>query len=204
MKKLLLITLFLLVGILQALSQGYSIGDKAENFKLKNVDGEYISLFDYAPAEKGAIVIFTCNHCPYAVAYEDRIIDIDKELRTQGYPVVAINPNDPVLVPEDSFEKMQERSNEKNFPFPYLFDETQEVYKMYGAKRTPHVYLLNKEGNDFVVSYIGTIDDNYKDASAVEKKYLKKAVLALLDGNKPDPDFTKAIGCTIKDKNYKK
>lgn len=197
-------TLLLLAGISQAISQGYSVGDKAENFKLKNVDGEYISLFNYAPAEKGAIVIFTCNHCPYAVAYEDRIIEIDKKFRTKGYPVIAINPNDPALAPEDSFDKMQERSNEKNFPFPYLFDETQEVYKMYGATRTPHVYLLNKEGNDFIVSYIGTIDDNYKDAAAVEKKYLKKAVLALLEGNKPDPDFTKAIGCTIKDKNYKK
>ncbi|MFO7827553.1 MAG: thioredoxin family protein [Bacteroidales bacterium] len=204
MKKVVLMSLFLLVGISQVISQGYSVGDKAENFKLKNVDGEYISLFNYPAAEKGAIVIFTCNHCPYAVAYEDRIIEIDKKFRSKGYPVIAINPNDPVLVPEDSFDKMKERSNEKNFPFPYLFDETQEVYKMYGAKRTPHVYLLNKEGNDFVVSYIGTIDDNYKDASAVEKKFLKDAVMALLKGEKPDPDFTKAIGCTIKDENYKK
>jgi peroxiredoxin len=138
------------------------------------------------------------------MAYEDRIIEIDKEFRSKGYPVIAINPNDPELVPDDSFEKMKVRAQEKNFPYPYLLDKTQEVYKMYGAKRTPHVYLLNKENGDFIVSYIGTIDDNYKDASAVEKKYLHEAVTALINGKKPNPDFTKAIGCTIKDKNYQK
>ncbi|MFP4024494.1 MAG: thioredoxin family protein [Thiohalospira sp.] len=204
MRKFVLMSFFILAAFAQALSQGYVVGDKAENFKLKNVDGEHISLFNYVPAEKGAIVIFTCNHCPYAVAYEDRIIELDEKFRPKGYPVIAVNPNDPELVPEDSFEKMKVRAEEKNFPFPYLFDETQEVYKMYGAKRTPHVYLLNKENGNFIVSYIGTIDDNYKDATAVEKKYLKDAVKALLNGEKPDPDFTKAIGCTIKDKNYKK
>ena len=204
MKKIVFINLFILALFSQALGQGYVVGDKAENFKLKNVDGEYISLYNYTPAEKGAIVIFTCNHCPYAVAYEDRIIETDRKFRSKGYPVIAINPNDPELVPEDSFEKMQVRAREKSFPYPYLLDKTQEVYKMYGAKRTPHVYLLNKENGDFMVSYIGTIDDNYKDASAVEKQYLDDAVTALLNGDKPNPDFTKAIGCTIKDKNYKK
>ncbi|MDY6800151.1 MAG: thioredoxin family protein [Bacteroidota bacterium] len=204
MKNLILINLFILAASLQTFSQGYMVGDKAENFNLKNVDGDYISLFNYAPAEKGAIVIFTCNHCPYAVAYEDRIIEIDKKFRPKGYPVIAVNPNDPELVPEDSFEKMKIRAQEKKFPFPYLIDETQKVYKMYGAKRTPHVYLLNKENGNFIVSYIGTIDDNYKDATAVEKKYLNDAITALINGEKPNPDFTKAIGCTIKDKNYKK
>lgn len=204
MKNLFLINLFILAASLQTFSQGYVVGDKAENFKLKNVDGENISLYNYTPAKKGAIVIFTCNHCPYAVAYEDRIIEIDKKFRSKGYPVIAVNPNDPELVPEDSFEKMKVRAQEKNFPFPYLLDKTQEVYKMYGAKRTPHVYLLKKEKEGFVVSYIGTIDDNYKDASAVEKKYLNDAVTALINGKKPNPDFTKAIGCTIKDKDYQK
>ncbi|MEE4197996.1 MAG: thioredoxin family protein [Bacteroidales bacterium] len=204
MKKLILISTFILAAYIQTFSQGYVVGDQAGNFNLKNVDGDNISLYDYAPAKKGAIVIFTCNHCPYAVAYEDRIIELDKKFRPQGYPVIAVNPNDPALVPEDSFEKMQVRAKEKKFPFPYLIDKTQEVYKMYGAKRTPHVYLLHKENDTFVVSYIGTIDDNYKDASAVEKRYLNDAVNALLKGEKPDPDFTKAIGCTIKDKNYQK
>jgi len=199
----------ILFALIMALSftvnaQGYQVGDKASDFNLKNVTGENLSLYNYADAEKGAIVIFTCNHCPYAIAYEDRIIELDKTFREKGYPVIAINPNDPEIAPEDSFEKMIERAKEKSFPFPYLFDEKQEVYKIYGATRTPHVYLLKKEGQDFKVTYIGTIDDNYKDAGQVSKKYLADAVNALLDNKKPDPDFTKAIGCSIKDKSTKK
>lgn len=204
MKKIILTGLLAIVAIISINAQGYNIGDVAENFELKNVDGETISLFSYQDANKGAIVIFTCNHCPYAVAYEDRIIELDKKFRPEGFPVIAINPNDPELAPRDSYEKMQLRSKEKNFTFPYLFDESQEVYKMYGAKRTPHVYLLKKSGMKFIVSYIGTIDDNYKDAALVEKKYLENAVKAILDGKNPEPNFTKAIGCTIKDKNYTK
>lgn len=204
MKKLILTGLLAIVAIVSINAQGYNVGDIADNFELKNVDGETVSLFSYPEATKGAIVIFTCNHCPYAIAYEDRIIELDKMFRSKGYPVIAINPNDPELAPEDSFEKMQLRSKEKGFTFPYLFDKTQEVYKMYGAKRTPHVYLLKKTGEKFMVTYIGTIDDNYKDASMVEKKYLEEAVKALLNGKHPEPNFTKAIGCTIKDKNYVK
>lgn len=204
MKKIFSTIILMFVSILMLQAQGYQVGDEAANFNLKNVNGEMISLYDYSEASKGAIIIFTCNHCPYAIAYEDRIIELDHEFRKKGFPVIAINPNDPVLQPADSYEKMIERADEKQFPFPYLFDETQEIYKIYGAKRTPHVYVLNKENNKFIVSYIGTIDDNYKDASAVEKKYLADAVNALINGEKPDPDFTKAIGCTIKDKNYKK
>ena len=185
-------------------AQGYQVGDKASDFSLKNVTGDIISLYDYTDAQNGAIVIFTCNHCPYAKAYEDRIIELDKVFRDKGFPVIAINPNDPELVPEDSFEKMKERAKEKLFTFPYLLDEKQEVYKMYGATRTPHVYLLKKEGQDFKVAYIGTIDDNYKDAAQVSKKYLADAVNALLDNKKPDPDFTKAVGCSIRDKSTKK
>lgn len=204
MKKIFSTIILMFVSILMLQAQAYQVGDEAANFNLKNVNGEMISLYDYNEASKGAIVVFTCNHCPYAIAYEDRIIELDQEFRKKGYPVIAINPNDPVLQPADSYEKMIERADEKQFPFPYLIDETQEVYKIYGAKRTPHVYVLNKENNKFIVSYIGTIDDNYKDANAVEKKYLADAVNALINGEKPDPDFTKAIGCTIKDKNYKK
>lgn len=199
MKKLILtlLTGFLIIPV--ALSQGYDIGDKAMNFNLKNVDGKYVSLSDYKD-EKGVIVIFTCNHCPYAQAWEQRIIDLDKKFDPKGYPVVAIQPNDPDLAPGDSFDKMKERANEKNYTFPYLMDEKQEVYKAYGAKRTPHVYILENKGNDFIVQYIGAVDDNYKDPEAVEKKYASNAVKALLKGHQPDPRKTKAIGCSIKDK----
>lgn len=181
-----------------AISQGYDIGDQAMNFKLKNVDGNYVSLSDYSD-KKGVIVIFTCNHCPYAQAYEQRIIEIDEQFDSKGYPVVAINPNDPKLVPEDSFENMKKRANQKNYPFPYLMDVKQHVYKAYGATRTPHVFVLENQEESFVVQYIGTIDDNYKDADQVTKTYLSDAVHALLKGNTPNPRKTKAIGCSIKD-----
>jgi peroxiredoxin len=181
------------------MAQGYNVGDKAADFKLKNVDGKSVSLADYDEA-KGFVVIFTCNHCPYAKAYEDRIISLDKKYKVLGYPVIAINPNNPEINPEDSFDKMIVRAKDKGFTFPYLFDETQEVYRKYGAKKTPHVYLLNKQGGDLVVEYIGAIDDNYQDATLVKESYLADAIDALLAGKKPDPSLTKAIGCSIKDK----
>ena len=95
------------------------------------------------------------------------------------------------------------RAKEKGYTFPYLFDQTQDVYRKYGAKRTPHVFLLQKQDGQFVVKYIGAIDDNYQDASQVTTPYVSNAVEALLAGRNPDPSFTKAIGCTIKDKQYK-
>jgi peroxiredoxin len=173
---------------------GYKIGDQAADFKLKNVDGTLVSLADYKGA-KGYIVIFTCNTCPYAVMYEDRIIDIHNRYASQGYPVVAINPNDPDVKPGDDFASMMARSKEKKFPFKYLFDEGQKVYPAFGAQRTPHVFLL--DANRYV-RYIGAIDDNAQNPSAVGNKYLEDAIAALKAGNNPDPAETKAIGCTIK------
>ncbi|QKG79440.1 thioredoxin family protein [Tenuifilum thalassicum] len=178
-------------------AQGLKIGDKAPDFRLKNVDGKMISLADYKDA-KGFIVIFSCNHCPFVKAYEDRIIELHKKFEPKGFPVVAINSNDPNVVPEDSYEKMIERAKEKDFPFAYLFDEGQNVYPKYGATRTPHVFILSKNKGNLVVEYIGTIDDNYKDASAVKTKYVEDAVNALLAGKKPPVTETKAIGCSIK------
>lgn len=133
-----------------AIGQGYSIGDKATDFSLKNVDGKMISMANF-PEAKGFIVIFSCNHCPFVVAYEDRMIALHKKYAPKGYPIIAINPNDPEVQPQDSFEKMIERANEKNFPFVYLFDDGQKVFPVYGATRTPHVYLLSKKGNDLIV-----------------------------------------------------
>lgn len=196
MKRIHITIIALFMG-LSAFAGGYEIGDKATDFKLKNIDGTYVSLSDYENAN-GFIVIFTCNHCPYSVAYEDRIIELDKKYKDKGYPVIAINPNDPELYPTDSFENMKIRAKEKGFTFPYLFDEGQKIYPQYGAKRTPHVFILDKSGKDYVVKYIGAIDDNYAEADAVEKTYLEDAIDALLAGMDPDPSFTKAIGCTIK------
>lgn len=174
--------------------EGYQVGDTARDFKLKNIDGKMLSLADMKDA-KGYIVIFTCNHCPYAIAYEDRIIDINNRYAKLGYPVVAINPNDPVKQPDDSFDKMKVRAGEKGFTFPYLLDDTQEIAKAYGATRTPHVYLLDKNR---IVRYIGAIDDNHEEPADVKEKYLENAIDALRNGKPVAVPQTKAIGCTIK------
>lgn len=178
-------------------TSGYKIGDIATDFSLKNIDDQTVSLADYTDA-KGFIVIFTCNHCPYAVAYEDRIIALDKKYKAEGFPVIAINPNDPIKQPEDSFDMMKIRAKEKGFTFPYLLDDGQHIYPQYGATKTPHVFLLQKTDNGNVVQYIGAIDDNHDDASAVTEKYVENAVDALLAGNEVAVKETKAIGCTIK------
>ncbi len=176
---------------------GYEVGDSATDFSLMNVDGSVVSMANY-PEAKGFIIIFTCNHCPYSVAYEDRIIELDKKYKSLGYPVIAINPNDPAAQPADSFEKMQERAAEKGFTFPYVLDEGQKIYPQYGATRTPHVYVLQKSGAEFVVRYIGAIDDNHEEASEVKQQYVASAVDALLAGTEPPTTSTKAIGCSIK------
>ena len=174
----------------------YVVGDKAEDFSLRNVDGRMVSLADY-PDAKGFIVVFTCNHCPYAQLYEQRIIDLHRKFNPKGFPVIAINPNDPDIIPEDSFEEMKTRAAEKRYPFVYLWDSTQTVFPRFGAQRTPHVFVLDK---NLVVRYIGAIDDSPETASGAHQKYVDNAVTAMLRGERPDPDFTRAIGCTIKRK----
>lgn len=176
------------------LNEGYEIGDKASDFELMNIDGKMTSLEDYTDA-KGFIVTFTCNHCPYAVMYEDRLIALHNKFAPLGYPVVAINPNDPKVQPEDSYVAMKERATEKAFPFAYLLDEGQSVYPMYGATKTPHVFVLDK---DLIVRYIGAIDDNPQHDFDVEVRYVANAVEALINGGRPDPEKTRAIGCSIK------
>ncbi|CAL2101401.1 PPO candidate 1 [Tenacibaculum sp. 190130A14a] len=178
---------------------GYKIGDIAEDFSLKNVDGKMVSLADYKDA-KGFIVVFTCNMCPYSKMYEDRIIALDKKYKNEGYPVIAINPNDPAASPGDDFNGMVKRAKSKGFTFPYLFDEGQQVYPKYGATRTPHVYILNKEKEGLKVAYIGAIDNNARKANDVSDRYVENAVDALLKGNEVVNKETKAIGCSIKRK----
>lgn len=177
--------------------KGYDIGDTAADFSLKNVNGKRVSLSDFKNA-KGFLIIFTCNTCPYAVAYEDRIIALDAKYKSKGIPVIAINPNNPAVKPGDSFNAMKTRAAEKGFAFPYLFDEGQRVYPKYGATRTPHAYLLEKTANGNVVRYIGAIDDNYRDAAKVEEKFVENAIDALLAGDEIKVKKTRAIGCSIK------
>lgn len=199
MKTITSILLLAVVLILTAFtlkpSNGYTIGDTIEDFELKNIDDTMVSLSDYTDA-KGFIIIFTCNTCPYSVANEDRIIDLHTKYKDKGYPVIAINPNDPAAKSGDSFIDMKARAKEKGFNFAYLFDEGQKVYPKFGATKTPHVYIVTK--NDMKVKYIGAIDNSSRNPDAVTEKYVENAVDALLSGKEIEKTETRAIGCSIK------
>jgi peroxiredoxin len=181
--------------------KGLDIGQIAPDFKLKNVDGRLVALADVKDdngnAPKGYIVTFTCNTCPYAIMYEDRLIALHNKFAPKGWPVVAIQPNDTELKPGDGYEEMKVRAKEKSFPFVYLIDEGQQVYPQYGATKTPHVFLLD---NTRKVRYIGAIDNNAQEAEAATRHYVEEAIMAIEAGKDPDPATTKAIGCGIKAK----
>jgi len=179
---------------------GYQVGDAVGNFSLKNVDGRMISLSDFN-SSKGIIVVFTSHHCPFAKAYEDRIIALNNKYSTQGFPVIAINPSDPGTHVDDSFEKMKERASSKGYNYPYLTDETQATAKAFGAARTPQVYVLSKNNGKFIVRYIGMLDDNPQDPAGASKFYVDEAVSNLISGKPVVTMSTKPIGCAIKWKN---
>ncbi|WP_281322432.1 thioredoxin family protein [Flavobacterium aestivum] len=193
---LLFVSVFFIAGFTPDTPTPYKIGDKAADFKLKSVDGKMYSMSDFKDA-KGFIVVFTCNHCPVAQKYEGRINDLAKKYKPKGYILLAINSNDPEVEPEDSFELMKVRAKEKGFAFPYLFDDGQKVYPQFGATKTPHAFLLDK---NLAVRYIGAIDDNMDSVNDVKEKYLENAIIALENGKTPSPETTKAIGCSIKTK----
>ncbi len=178
-------------------SNGYKIGDVATDFKLKNIDDTFVSLSDF-PKAKGFIIIFTCNTCPVSKRNEARILALDKKYKGLGYPVIAINPNNPAVQPGDSFELMKVRAKEKGFTFPYLFDDGQKIYPQYGASATPHTFILQKEKEGLIVKYIGGIDDSSRNESAVKTKFVENAVDALLEGKPIEITKTRAIGCSIK------
>lgn len=171
------------------------LGQKGPDFELPGVDENTVSLNELLQENQAVAVIFTCNHCPYAQAWEDRIVAIQNDYRDRGVAIVAINPNDAVKYPDDDFGHMKQRAQARGFNFPYLRDESQDVAHAYGATRTPHVFLLDGMG---VLRYRGAIDDNYENPGAVEQPYLRRALDAVLAGN-PVPDgVTEEVGCTIK------
>jgi len=192
----LLSTLFIISATPAQSPAGYVNGDVAEDFRLMNIDGRFVSLADYKDP-KGFLIVFTCNHCPYAQLYEQRIIDLHRKYAPLGVPVIAINPNSPSVVPEDSFDEMKKRAKQKKYPFAYLFDEEQKVFPRFGASRTPHVYLLDSK---LKVRYIGAIDDNPEVPTAAQRRYAEEAIDAVLRGELPAQNYTRAIGCTIKKK----
>ncbi len=167
---------------------------KAADFSLPGTDGKTHSLKDYAD-KKAVIVIFSCNHCPYVQAYEDRMMDIQKDYGAQGAQVITINSNDAVKYPDDNFEAMKKRAKERNFNFPYLRDDSQDVARAYSATHTPHIFLFDEFRN---LRYTGKIDDDWKEPGNVKRRFLREALDAVLAGKTPGEQETYAIGCTIK------
>lgn len=170
------------------------IGDQAIAFSLPGVDGKTYSLKDYAD-KKAVAVVFTCNHCPYAQAWEGRLIAAQADYASKGVQLLAINANNAVTHPGDSFDKMKERAQAQGFNFPYLRDESQEVARAYGAERTPEIFLFDHDG---VLQYHGAPDDNYENPDAVQNPYFRAALDAVLAGKAPETAQTPPVGCTIK------
>lgn len=169
-------------------------GDNAIPFTLPGIDGRNHAFSEYADND-AIVLIFSCNHCPYVQAWEDRIIDIQTDYNDKGVQIIAINANDEKKYPDDSFAKMKERSRNKGFNFIYLRDETQEVARSYGAERTPEVFLFDQQGK---LQYHGAIDDNFRESKEVKQHYLRDALNSVLKGETPPMVETRPVGCTIK------
>ena len=164
------------------------IGDEAPTFSLPGTDGR-----EYGP-EGVTVVVFTCNHCPYALAWHDRLMDVAREYGQRGARFLFISPNDAQRYPADSYEAMKERVASEDWPAPYLYDESQEVARGFGAKTTPDVFLLDSSGT---LRYRGAPDADYRDAS-LHAGWLREALDAVLDRQEPDPAETEPVGCSVK------
>lgn len=182
----------------------YKIGDTVNNFTLANANGngKMVSLDDYKNA-KGVIVIFTCNHCPFAKMYQSRVNDLNKKYMSKGYPVIAISPNDVEAVPEDNFEEMGKRAKEQGYTYPYLLDGTQDIARAFNAVKTPHAFLLQNEKGRWILRYAGAIDDNGSEPEKATHHYVEEAISDLNAGRAVQVATTKSVGCGIKWKGGK-
>jgi peroxiredoxin len=169
------------------------IGDRVPDFTLEGVDGKKYNL--YSSIKEGAVVVFSCNHCPYVQAYEERIKKIQEDFALKGIQVLAISSNDVKKYPEDSFDNMKNRAKERKFNFPYLWDETQQIARAYDATHTPEIFLVNKNKQ---LVFHGKIDDNWQQPDRVKNNYLKDAITEMLEGKEISVPETFTIGCTIK------
>jgi len=170
--------------------------DNVIDFKLKNVDGSYVSLSDY-PDAKGFIIIFTCNHCPFAKLYPARLNELNLKYKKMGIPLLAISSTDTIAYEEDTYIKMVEKSNNESFNFPYLYDSQQLVAKNFNAQKTPHAYVIWKEKGIWKIKYQGAIDDNGAEPEKVENNYISRALDQLLNEKEVEIKETKSIGCQI-------
>jgi peroxiredoxin len=162
--------------------------------KMKNVDGKMLSIADVA-GKAGTLVIFTCNHCPFAKGWEQRIAELSNSYAKKGIGVILINANDPAKYSEDGWAEMQARAKSRGLQVPYVVDETSAVARAFGASVTPEAFLFDKTGK---LAYHGTVDDNHQDASKVQKRFLTDALDAVVAGKPPALPETKSLGCGIK------
>jgi peroxiredoxin len=194
MKTLSLVALGLIAMLVSARADVLKIGEAAPSAatKMKNVDGKMVSIADVKGA-KGTLVIFSCNHCPFAKAWEGRILELANNYAKEGIGIIMINPNDPAAMPADSYEEMQKRAKDRNYPFPYVVDDGSVVAQAFGASRTPEIFLFDKSGK---LAYHGAVDDN-KEADSVNKTFLKDALESVVAGTEVAVKETKAIGCGL-------
>lgn len=176
-------------------SDKFAIGTTLPSFSLLNVNDENIESTKFFSGAKAALVIFTCNHCPYVKGSEEALNKVVNEFLPLGLRVIAISSNDAIQYPEDNFLKMKEKSLQLKLPYPYLYDESQQVAKLFDAACTPECYLFDAEHK---LVFHGTINDSPRDYSKATQGYLAQAIKQVLDGNKPDPEFVHPIGCSIK------
>ncbi len=178
-------------------SESPQFGSSAPDFQLRGVDRRTYSLKDFAEA-RALVVVFMCNHCPYVVAVQKRINQLAQEFSPRGVQLVAINSNDSIQYPDDSFEKMQIRAEEQGFVFPYLWDETQEVAQKYGAVCTPEFYVYERSTGQWALRYRGRLDDSWKEETQVQQRDLALALECILKGQPVSPDQKPSMGCSIK------
>lgn len=175
-------------------SKGMPVGTPAPAFSLPGVDGQTWSLDSFADAEL-LVVVFTCNHCPYAIATEDRLLEIQRDYADRGVRLVAISSNDAAKYPDDSFAEMKKRAQEKGFNFPYLYDESQDVARAYDAACTPDPFVFDR---DRKLIYNGRVDDNWQEPSKVTRQDLRLVLDAALQGGAVDFEHVPSMGCSIK------
>lgn len=170
----------------------HSIND----FSLKNIDGQMVSLSQFKDA-KGFIIVFTCNHCPFAKLYPERLNQLNLKYKALGVPLIAISSTDTIMYVEDTYPKMVKKAKKEKFNFPYLFDGEQTVAKDFSAQKTPHAYVVWKENSKWIIKYDGAIDDNGNSPEKVSKQYVADAVDSLLSNKPVAVSQTKSIGCQI-------
>jgi peroxiredoxin len=175
-------------------SEPIKLGTPAPDFNLLSVDGKRFNLSNFKNA-KVLVVMFICNHCPYVKAVEDRILKIHRDYHGKGVQLVGICSNDSTDYPDDSPKNLLKRWKEKEYGFPYLIDETQEVARAYAAACTPDIYVYDQAQR---LAYHGRIDDNWQDPKGVTRQEIREALDALLLGKKPSEKQNPSMGCSIK------